>query len=62
MLTRKMVSLVVMVVRFGWRRPLLVLSLVLLALLLRHCLAPSTDTRIQRFDCPLSIPTCIPPK
>ncbi len=58
MLTRKMVNLVAMVVRFVWRRPLLVLLLVLLALLLRHCLGTGTDTQIRPFDCPLSIPQC----
>ena len=58
MLTRKMVSLVAMVVRFVWRRPLLVLSLVLLALLLRHCLGTSPDTHIRPFGCPASMPNC----
>lgn len=58
MLTRKMVSLVAMVVQFVWRRPVLVLLLLLLALLLRHCLGTSTDTRIKRFDCPASDPKC----
>lgn len=58
MVTQKLVNLVAMVVRFVWRRPLLALTLLLLAFLLYHCLGADKGMHIQGSICPLGIPTC----